>query len=267
MARQIEGINGGFCGRVGTVIGYQWRGKWCMRSYPRHINDARSESQLRQREWFKLAVQLASRLTKTLRIGMRERSKRLHMTEGNYFISLNKGCFGMAEGRLVVDYARMVLSDGPVAPVGFGSPTLVVEPRRFSVMVDFSANPLGLAAEREDNVYLVAICEEEGAGVSASPSFRREGEVCLCLPASWEGKRVHLYGFVQDYTGEASVSQYLGCLTVEEPTASATATADMPPTVPSPAPSAAQEEAVDYSTAAPVSAARDASYGLGTDWG
>ena len=47
MARQIEGINGGFCGRVGTVIGYEWRGKWCMRSYPRHIHDAKSPQQLR----------------------------------------------------------------------------------------------------------------------------------------------------------------------------------------------------------------------------
>lgn len=212
MAKQIEGINGGFCGRVGTVIGYQWRGKWCMRAYPRYIHDARSPLQLRQREWFKLAVQMAGRLTGILRTGMRERSRRLHMTEGNYFISINKECFGLEEGRLTVDYERLVVSDGPVAPVGFGTPQLVVSEQAFRVTVDYSRNPLNMPAEWNDEVYLAALCE--GEGVAASPSYRNEGHTEMRLPACWEGKTVHLYGFVKDYTGEASTSQYLGSIHV-----------------------------------------------------
>ena len=212
MARQIEGINGGFCGRVGTVIGYQWRGKWCMRAYPRHIRDARSESQLRQREWFKRAVVLASRLKGVLRVGMRERSRRLHLTEGNYFIALNKECFGLEAGRLRVDYGRLALSDGAVAPVAFGEPKLTVTEHAFTVAVDYSSNPLGLPAGGDDEVYLVALCEEEGTAVTAAPAYRRTGHIKMTLPACWEGKRVHLYGFVRDYTGETSASAYLGCV-------------------------------------------------------
>lgn len=104
MARQIEGINGGFAGKVGTVIGYEWRGKWCMRSYPRRIRDRRSEAQLEQRSWFVEAVRFASRLVEVLRVGLRQPALAMHLTEGNLFVKANKHLFGIAGGRLAVDY-------------------------------------------------------------------------------------------------------------------------------------------------------------------
>ena len=214
MAKQIEGINGGFCGRVGTVIGYQWRGKWCMRSYPRHIRDARTPLQLEQRAWFKRAVGFASRLTEVLRTGLRERSKALHLTEGNLFVALNKKCMTLAEGELRVDYENLILSDGMVAPVGFGEPELTVTGERFRLKVDFEANPLHLPARGGDKVFLAALCAGRNEAVLAAPAFRRDGTIAYTLPACWAGSVVHIYGFVQDYTGEASTSLYLGSVTL-----------------------------------------------------
>ena len=263
MARQIEGINGGFCGRVGTVIGYEWRGKWCMRSYPRHIHDAKSPQQLRQREWFKLAVGLAGQMKGLLRVGMRERSRRLHMTEGNYFVSLNKECFNVDEGRLRVDYAHLTVSDGTVAPVGFGTPTLEVTARAFKVSVDFSENPLGLPVSGEDEVYVAAMCEEEGTWVMASPAFRREEHAEMRLPACWEGKNVHLYGFARDYTGETSLSQYLGSMRVEEESETVETNPRLESSIAGvytlPHPSQRRTVEAGYSMAAAISAARDCS--------
>ena len=198
MAKQIEGINGGFCGRVGTVIGYQWRGKWCMRSYPRHIHDARTPLQLEQRAWFKRAVGFASRLTEVLRTGLRERSKALHLTEGNLFVALNKQCLTLEEGRLKVDYENLVLSDGMVAPVGFGELELTVTEERFRLKVDFEANPLHLPAQGGDKVFLAALCEVRNESILAAPVFRRNGTIAYTLPACWAGSVVHVYGFVQD---------------------------------------------------------------------
>lgn len=218
MAKQIEGINGGFCGRVGTVIGYQWRGKWCMRSYPRHIHDARTPLQLEQRAWFKRAVGFASRLTEVLRTGLRERSKALHLTEGNLFVALNKQCLTLEEGRLKVDYENLVLSDGMVAPVGFGELELTVTEERFRLNVDFEANPLHLPAQGGDKVFLAALCEVRNESILAAPVFRRNGTIAYTLPACWAGSVVHVYGFVQDYTGEASASQYLGSVTLVDDT-------------------------------------------------
>ena len=263
MARQIEGINGGFCGRVGTVIGYEWRGKWCMRSYPRHIKDAKSPRQLQQREWFKLAVGMAGRMKGLLRVGLRERSRRLHMTEGNYFVSLNKDFFSVDDGRLQVDYAHLMVSDGTVAPVGFEAPTLVVTTRAFVVSVDYSENPLGLPVGGEDEVYVAAMCEEEGTWVLASPSFRRERHTELRLPANWEGKTIHLYGFVRDYTGETSQSQYLRSLRVEEQNETVETSPRLKRSITGaftqPCPSQRRTDEATYSMAAAISAARDCS--------
>ena len=45
MAKQRYGINDGYRGTVGTVIGYLWRGKWCLRARPRYVNHPRTERQ------------------------------------------------------------------------------------------------------------------------------------------------------------------------------------------------------------------------------
>ena len=216
MARQTEGINGGFCGRVGTVIGYQWRGKWCMRSYPRKIHDRRSEAQLAQRDWFRRAVQFASRMTEALRVGLREVSRAQGMTEGNLFIALNKGLFSVAEGRLRVDFGRVMLADGPVAPVAFGEVELIGTEGARAVRVSFGRNPLHLPCDTADRVYLVAVCTEGLEGELSLPAYRRNGTLTFGLPARWEGREVHLYGMVQNYEGAASPSVYLGSVRLED---------------------------------------------------
>ena len=42
MAKQRNGINDAFRGSVGTVIGYEWRGQWCMRARPRYVHNPRT---------------------------------------------------------------------------------------------------------------------------------------------------------------------------------------------------------------------------------
>ena len=57
MATFEKGILGGFSGKIGNVVGARWRGKDIMRSLPRTSNRMPSESQLYQREKFKLVSQ------------------------------------------------------------------------------------------------------------------------------------------------------------------------------------------------------------------
>ena len=132
-----------------------------MRSYPRRIHDRRSEAQLEQRSWFVEAVRFASRLVEVLRVGLRQPALAMRLTEGNLFVKANKHLFGMAGGRLAVDYRRLVLSDGSAAPVGFGPLADAGGGRELTV--DFSFNPQQLPCSGGDKVYLVAIgagCQE-----------------------------------------------------------------------------------------------------------
>jgi hypothetical protein len=202
MAKQTAGILGGFNGKVGPVIGYVWRGRWCMRARPRKVHNPRTEAQQAHRMQFRDMVQTASQLTAALRYGMRQASLEQGLTEGNLFVRMNKDCFS-AEG---VDYTRLLLSSGPLAPVAF-APATVDE--RGVMRVEFEKNPLRLRASSEDKVYVAAYCPELGQLVMAAPALRRSKRVVMALPDEWAGREFHLWGFVQDYQLRASECQYI----------------------------------------------------------
>ena len=46
MAKQQSGILGGYVGKVGTVVGYFWNGKPCMRAYKRQVRNPRTAAQM-----------------------------------------------------------------------------------------------------------------------------------------------------------------------------------------------------------------------------
>jgi len=56
MAEIKKGILGGFSGKVGTVIGVNWRGKDIIRSLPKASKKAPTEEQLIQRVKFRKTI-------------------------------------------------------------------------------------------------------------------------------------------------------------------------------------------------------------------
>lgn len=211
MAKQRYGINDGYRGTVGTVIGYEWRGQWCLRSRPRRVRNPRTERQRMARGLFSQVSQLASRMATALRIGLHTEAVRMHRTECNHFMSINSDCFTLDGGRLSVDYEELVVSLGPVAPVGFISDERGVMSDERVVTVPFEKNPLHLCSSGDDLVYLYAWCSDLDEGVLSVPAYRRSRQVSVELPERWAGCEVHLYGFVEDYAGRTSDSSYIGC--------------------------------------------------------
>ena len=212
MAKQRFGINDGYRGTVGTVIGYMWCGKWCLRSRPQRVHNPKTERQQRNRGLFAAVSQLASAMGQALRVGMRSAAWEWHRTAYNHFLSVNNPCFAMEEEALVVDYEHLLVSQGPVAPVGFALLALREEwagMGRESV-IPFERNPLHLSANGDDLVYLYAWCPEVREGLLATPSYRRSKQVSITLPERWADREVHLYGWVVDVESKASDSVYLG---------------------------------------------------------
>ena len=209
MAKQNYGINDGYRGTVGTVIGYQWRGRWCLRARPRRVHNPRTDRQQHNRQLFKAVWSFATGLRLPLRTSLRQTALDSHMTECNRFMHINKGCFALdGEGRLTVDYENLAVSEGSVAPVGFVQP--VVE--ESTVTIPFEKNPLHLRANSDDEVYVLALCPDLDDYRLSAPAYRRTKSISLTLPERWQGHEVHLYGFVTDYAGRASESIYIGVL-------------------------------------------------------
>ena len=116
MAKQRFGINDAYHGTVGTVIGYEWRGKWCLRARPLRVHNPRTEKQQSNRMVFKQAVVLAGTMKLALRKGLHNVSMGLHITECNLFVKRNKGCFSLGEeGKLEVDWENLIISEGSLA--------------------------------------------------------------------------------------------------------------------------------------------------------
>ena len=207
MGKQQDGIGGGFSGRLGNVVGYNWRGRWCVRSLPADFKDARTDAQLRQRQLFREMVRFAGRAKRILALGLEAASRNAGVTPGNYFIRLNKQCFALQDGELAVDLPELRLSDGPVAPVAFDAPQLLDDA---TISVDFEKNPLHRNCSQDDEVYLVAYCPEYKDFDFSNATARRRQQVVLQLNEAWVGKEVHLWGFVVDRAGRASQSLYIG---------------------------------------------------------
>ena len=209
MAKQRFGINDAYRGTVGTVIGYEWRGKWCLRSRPLRVRNPRTAKQQNNRLLFKQMVDLASHMKMALRKGLRGVSLGMHITECNLFVKRNKECFSLdAEGQLVVDWERLIVSEGEVPAPVFQAPSVETG----SVIVPFAPCAEGERASGDDEVYLYAYCPEMKEGTLSAPAYRRMGSVQLALPERWQGKEVHLYGFAVDYEGNASATVYIGML-------------------------------------------------------
>ena len=207
MGKLQDGFVGGFSGRLGNVIGYNWRGRWCVRSLPADFKDARTDAQLRQRQLFSEMVRFAGRAKRVLALGLEAASRNVGVTSSNYFIRINKGCFAMQDGELAVDLPELRLSDGPVAPVAFDAPQLLDEA---TISIDFEKNPLHRNCSQDDSVFLVAYCPEYKDFDFSDATARRRKQVVLRLNEAWVGKEVHLWGFVVDNARRASQSIYIG---------------------------------------------------------
>lgn len=210
MAKQRFGINDGYRGTVGTVIGYMWRGRWCLRARPRQVYNPRTPRQQANRTLFKQMVCLAGTMKKALREGLHRSSMELHMTECNLFVKRNRDCFALdGEERMTVDWARLMVSEGTLAAPQFEEPVVGEEG-----VVTFPFKPCGEdeRASGDDAVYVYAYCPGAGEGRLSATTWRRNGEVTLTLPEEWQGMEVHVYGFAADFKGNASGTVYIGTL-------------------------------------------------------
>ena len=84
------------------------------------MRNPRTAKQQSNPQLFKQMVNLASHMKFALRKGLRGVSLGMHVTECNLFVKRNKECFSLdTEGRVVVDWERLIVSEGEVAAPGF----------------------------------------------------------------------------------------------------------------------------------------------------
>lgn len=211
MGKINQGILDGFNGKVGTVVGYKFKGKKVMRAYVDKIRNPRTSKQMDNRERFKTLTQLASAFIGANKIGLERVANSLRNTVNNSFMKVNQGAVSVMGGEAEVDYGSLKCSIGSLPQAGFGNASFA-EPQRVSVSYSTSADMP--RADAQDKVYLFIYQPDTKQGILSAPALRTTGTVELRVPGSWTGLTVHVYGFAvgdgRDNSGLRSDSSYVG---------------------------------------------------------
>ena len=228
MARYYNGILGPFRGKVGTVVGYLWNGKPCMRAYKRIVKNPRTEAQQAHRAMFKEEVQLAAKMRWAVKTTMTEAAREAGMTAYNLFVKVNQHAFGthpsvsaaggatspslgeeLADAVLAVDYSNLILSMGDIPQV---------EMREMEWTAD---NVLTVRfgqgrGSSYDHVFLYVYVPTLETGFLSAPTYRRDKRIALALPDEYAGHEAVVYLMVQNGNGLWSDSLFCGEMALNE---------------------------------------------------
>lgn len=212
MAKFVNGILGGFSGKVGTVVGACWNGIDYMRGLAASITNPRTPAQLEQRAKFSLIIAFLRPLTSFLRFGFR--SAALKMSAFNAAMAYNvKNAVTGIYPTFLVDYPKVLLAKGPLAGVLNPHPTSVT-PGQLTITWDNNSEEA--YAMDDDRLYVVVIDPLLQKAVSlVSDATRLSGTETITLPDAWTGHEVECYaGFTNAGESLLSDSYYAGKVTV-----------------------------------------------------
>ncbi|MGE5429417.1 MAG: DUF6266 family protein [Methylococcaceae bacterium] len=212
MAKFVNGILGGFSGKVGTIIGACWNGIDYMRGLATSITNPKTLAQQEQRAKFSLIIAFLRPLTAFLRLGFK--SAALKMSAFNAAMAYNvknavKGLFPAFE----IDYTKVLVAKGPLAGILNPHPTSVT-PGQLNLTWDDNMDEA--YAMGDDRLYIVVINPLLKKAVSViADETRLAGTGIVTLPEAWSGNEVECYaGFTNASESLISDSYYAGKVAV-----------------------------------------------------
>lgn len=216
MAKFNKGILGGFSGKVGNVVGGSWKGIDYMRSKPNKVNDPKTEAQLAQRQKFALVNAFLKRIQPIIKLGFTNNTKR--MTAINSAMSYNlKNAVEGTYPDLGINYPAAMIARGDLIPGrGATAESTVANEITFS----WSDNSGVGSANADDSALLVVYnpSKDRAIYIPGNGPERQEEGYTLTLPDSYGGDAVEVWlAFVNSEGTDASDSEYLGSITITEP--------------------------------------------------
>ena len=207
-----NGINGGFSGKVGAVIGVNWRGIDFMRSKPASVSNPKSQGQLDHRAKFTAIVQFLKPLTPFLLIGFDSQAVRMSAFNAAVGYNYHHALMGTYPD-FTINYSRVLVSCGTL--MGALDPK-VASTTTGQVNFTWENNSNGITGKANDMVLLVVYNTGRQLAVTLEGGNNREsGRQAITLPSSFKGDEVQCYiAFENPRDSLVSESQYLGSIVV-----------------------------------------------------
>jgi len=213
MGKISQGILGGFSGKVGNVIGGNWKGIDYMRVRPASVSNPQTEGQVDQRSKFSTVLGFLQPLRGYLKIGFRNYA--IKMTEFNNAMSYNvKNAVIGVYPDYVIDYESALISRGGLT--GALNPT-VNSPGVGQVQFNWVDNSINGNERPNDRAMVLVYNPARNEAVYVTDgSARSTGNHTLTVPDQYSGDTVYTFiAFISEDRKEVSNSKYIGELTVE----------------------------------------------------
>ncbi|MEH6308398.1 DUF6266 family protein [Olivibacter sp. CPCC 100613] len=159
MAIIKNGINGSFFGKVGSVIGYEWRGIPVMRGLPKKRTSPPSEKELANRGRMRIMQKFLQDSKNFINLGFQLEAKLRNMSAFNAAMSYNKRHAITGDyPDLKIDYEKLLVSKGILTPPA--DPSVIYSENKLhfkwnAALAPFSVRVL-LFAFTEDRSYINA---------------------------------------------------------------------------------------------------------------
>lgn len=213
MARITKGILGGFTGKVGTVIGYNWRGQDIMRSLPRKSRREPSQLQLEQREKFAASMFFLNPLRPFLDLYFQKSHGLKSRFNQAMSYTMQQAVVPDGGGGFVMDYSKALISTGHLRQLE-GATAI---PKAGTVLEFSWINNSGQGNATSTD-QLIGVCyspELDTYHLFERIADREDVTTDLSLPPEFSGKDVHVWASLVSFSGKrAASSSYLGLVTL-----------------------------------------------------
>jgi len=211
MARIINGINGGFTGKVGTVTGYIRNGGNFMRSRRRRKDNVKSEKRLVQQQKIKICNEFTKPFSGSGFFNTSFPANGATSTGYNRATSAIMNRAIVKEPEVSLQYPLVLISMGMLPGAVYAS---ALANDDGDIVFSWVDNTGTGTAKEEDKVLMVAYFPEtKTAMYEISASTRKEGKAVLQLK-SMKGIAETWIGFVSADESNAADSVYTGSITL-----------------------------------------------------
>lgn len=212
MGKISQGILGGLSGKVGNVIGGNWKGIDYLRIKPSSVANPRTEGQVNQRNKFSATIEFLSPSKDFIKVGYKSLAIKKTAFNAAMSYTLGNAITGSAPN-FNIDYSLALLSKGGLSSPFNGSIDLTTANQVTFNWIDNSADG---NANSTDKAMVLAYNPSKKESIFITDGANRYvGSQTLVLPNSYTGDTVYLYmAFISENGSIVSNSVYLGFGTV-----------------------------------------------------
>ncbi|MDH5826423.1 DUF6266 family protein [Sphingobacterium faecium] len=209
MGTIVNGANGGFKGKAGSVIGSSWKSINYIKGLYKKRSKPASEAQQVQQEKFKILMRFLLPVNFFLKIGFgRKNANTLTPMNAAFQFNINRAITGVYPA-FELDYSKVSIADGSL----YGAGTVAVVHNAGELTFSWGTGDSDtFDTYGDDLVYVLAYHPEKDEFMSTpAPSTRADGEVTFTVSDHLQTGSVHTWLFLSNRSKtKVSRSVYLG---------------------------------------------------------